>query len=145
MSPLTAACQSPLSFTIYWSLLKPIQPSHLCCPLLLSSIFPSIRVFSNESPLHIRRPNYWSYSFSISLSNEYSGLISFSIDGFDLLAVQETLKSLLQYHSLKASFLWRSTFLTVQLLYLESPSTVILEHKKLKSVTVSIVSPSICH
>ena len=88
----------------------------LCRPLLLlSSIFPSIRVFSSESVLRIRGPKYWSFSFSISPSNEYSGLISFTIDWFDLLAVQGTLKSLLQHHSLKASIFRWSTFLTVQL------------------------------
>ena len=88
-----------------------IQPSHLCCPLLLlPSIFPSIRVFSKESVLHIRWPKYWSFSFSISPSNEYSGLISFRIDCFDLLAVQRTLKSLFQYHSSKASILQHSAF-----------------------------------
>ena len=86
----------------------------LCHPLLLlPSIFPSIRVFSNESGLHIRWPKYW--SFSISPSNEYSGLISLKIDGFDLLAVQGTLRSLLQHHSSKASIFWCSTFFTVQL------------------------------
>ena len=88
----------------------------LCRPLLLpSSIFPSIRVFSNESVLLIRWPKYWSFSFSISPSNEYSGLISFRMDWWDLLAVQETLKSLLQYHSSKASIVWHSAFFLVQL------------------------------
>ena len=88
----------------------------LCCPLLLpSSIFPSIRVFSNESALRIRWPKYWSFSFSISSPNEYSGLISFSIDLLDLLAVQGTLKSLLQHHSSKASILLCSAFFIVQL------------------------------
>ena len=88
----------------------------LCCPLLiLPSIFPSIRVFSNESGLHIRWPKYWSFSFSISPPSEYSGLISFRIDWFDLLAAQGTLKSLLQYHSSKASTLQCSTFFIVQL------------------------------
>ena len=89
---------------------------HPLCPLLLPpSIFPSIRVFSNESALHIRWPKYWSFSFNISPSNEYSGLISFRMDWLDLLAVQGTLKSLLQHHSLKASILRRSAFFTVQL------------------------------
>ena len=96
-----------------------VMPSNqliLCRPLLLlPSIFPSIRVFSNESVLHIRWPNYQSLSFSISPSNEYSGLISFRIDWFDLLAVQGTLKSLLQHHSSKASILWHSAFFIVQL------------------------------
>ena len=112
VTPWTAALQASLSITISWSLLKfmPIEsamPSNhlvLCCPLrLLSSIFPSIRVFSNESVLCIRWPKYWNFSFSISPSNEYSGLISFRIDWFDLLAVQGTLKNLLQHHSSKAS------------------------------------------
>ena len=91
----------------------------LCHPLLLlPSIFPSIRVFSNESFLHIRRPKYWSFSFSISPSSEYSEWISFTIDWFDLHAVQGTLKSLLQHHNLKASILWHSPFLIVQLSHL---------------------------
>ena len=90
----------------------------LCCPLLLlPSIFPSIRVFSNESALCIRWPKYWRFSFSISPSNEYSGLISCRIDWFDILAVQGTLKSLLQHNSLKASVLWHSAFFMVQLSY----------------------------
>ena len=160
----------------------------LCCPLLLlPSIFPSIGVFSNESVLCIRWPNYW--SFSINPSNEYSGLISIRIDWFNLLVVQGTLTRLLQHHSSKASILWHSTFFTVQLSHLnmttgkttaltrwifvskvtsllfnmlsrlvigfpprskclliswlQLPSAVILEAKKIKSVTVSIVSPSI--
>ena len=88
----------------------------LCCPLLLPpSIFPSIRVFSNEPVLRIRWPKYWSFRFSISPSNQYSGLISFRMDWLDLLAVQGTLKSLLQHHSSKASILWRSAFFIVQL------------------------------
>ena len=93
-----------------------IQSSHSLCPLfLLPSVFPRIRVFSNESVLHIRWPKYWSFSFSISPSNEYSGLISFRMDWLDLLAVQGILKSLLQHHSSKASILQRSAFFTVQL------------------------------
>ena len=93
-----------------------IQPSHpLSSLFILPSIFPRIRVFSNESALHIRWPEYWSFSFSISPSNEYSGLISFRMDWLDLLAVQGTLKSLLQHHSSKASILWRSAFFIVQL------------------------------
>ena len=120
VTPWTAACQASLSFTIYWSLLKlmsikSVMPSnHLIpyCPLLLlPSIFPSIRVFSNESTLHIRWPNYWSFSFSISPSSEYSRLISFRIGWLDLLTVQGTLKSLIQHHSLKASILWHLAFL----------------------------------
>ncbi|CAI9165209.1 unnamed protein product [Rangifer tarandus platyrhynchus] len=123
-TPWTTAHQASLSITSSRSLLKlmPIElvmPSHhliLCCPLLLpSSVFPSIKVFSNESALCIRCPKYWSFSFIISSSNEYSGLISFSIDWLDLLAVQGTLKSLLQHHSSKASILQCSAFLIVQL------------------------------
>ena len=123
-TPWTAARQASLSITNSWRLLKPmsidsVMPSNhliLCRPLfLLPSIFPSIRVFSNESVLHIRYPNYWSFSFSISPSNEHSGLISFRMDWLDLLAVQGTLKSLLQHHSSKASILWHSAFFTVQL------------------------------
>ena len=99
-------------------LVMPFNHLIFCCPLLLlSSIFPIIRVFSKESVLCIRWPKYWSFSFSISPSNEYSGLISFRIDWFDLLAVQGTLKSLLQHHSSNASLLWCSVFFTVQLLY----------------------------
>ena len=114
-TPWTAAHQASLSITNSRSLLKlmsieSVMPSNhliLCCPLLLSpSIFPSIRVFSNESVLHIRWPKYWSFSFSISLSNEYSRLVSFRMDWLDLFAVQGTLKSLLQHHSSKASILW---------------------------------------
>ena len=163
-----------------------------CCPLLLlPSTFPSIRVFSNESALPIRWPYYWSFSVSISPSNEYSGLISFRMDWLDLLAVQGILKSLLQHHSSKTSFLQCSAFFIVQLsypymttgkttaltrqtivgkvmpllfnilsglviaflsrskhlliLWLQSPSAVILEPRKIKSNTVSTVSPSICH
>ena len=121
--PWAAAHQASLSFTIYLSLLKFISielmmPStHLiCCPLLLlPSIFHCIMVFSNESALLIRWPKYWSCSFSISPSNEYSGLISFRMDWLDFLAVQETLKSLLQHHSLKGSILPCSAFFMVQL------------------------------
>ena len=113
----TAACQASLSITSSWSLLKlmsteSVMPSNhliLCCPLLLlPSIFPSIRVFSNESVLSIRGPKNWSFSFSIRPSNEYSGLIFFRMDWLDLLAVQGTLKSLLQHHSSKASILQHS-------------------------------------
>ena len=172
-----------------------VMPSNhliLCCPLLLlSSIFPGSRVFSNESVLCIRWPKYWSFSFSMSPSNEYSGLISFRMDWLDHLAVQGTLKSLLQHHSSKASILRRSAFFTVQhshpymttgktmaltrrtfvgkvmslllnmlsrlvitflpwskrllISWLQSPSAVILEPRKIKSDTVSTVSPSISH
>ena len=116
----TAALQASLSFTISQSLLKLMSiesvmlPNHLilCRPLLLlTSIFPSIRLFINESALHIRWPKYWSFIFSISFSNEYLGLISFRIDWFDLLSAQGTLKSLPQHHSLMASVLQHSTFL----------------------------------
>ena len=164
----------------------------LCRPLLLPlSIFPSIRVFSNESALHIRWPKYWSFSFNISPSSEHPGLISFRMDWLDLLAVQGTLKSILQHHSSKASILQRSAFFTVQLSHpymttgktialtrwtfvdkvtsllfnmlsrlvilflprskhlliswLQSSSAVILEPTKIKSATVSTVSPSIYH
>ena len=171
--------------------IESVMPSNhliLCCPLLLlPSIFPSIRVISNESALRIRWPKYWSFSFNISPSNEYSGLISFRKDWLDLLAVQGTLKSLLQHHSSKASILWRSAFFIAQLSnpymttgktialtrwtfvgkvmsllfnmlsrlvitflrrskrllisWLQSPYAVILEPRKIKSATVSTVSP----
>ena len=124
MTPWTAACQASLSTTNSWSLFKlmsimSVMPSNhliLCHPLLLPpSIFPSIRVSSNELVLCIRWPKYWSFSFSISPSNEHSGLISFRMDWLDLLLVQGTLKSLLQHHSSKASILWCSAFIIVQL------------------------------
>ena len=99
---------------VHW-LSKAIQPSHPLSSLLLPSTFPSIRVFSNESVLHIKQPKYWSFSFSLSPSNECSELTSFRIDWFDLLEVQRTLKSILQHHSSKASILWRSAFFMVQL------------------------------
>ena len=119
----TAARQASLSITNSRNLLKlmsieSVMPSnHLILSrplLLLASIFPSIRVFSNESVLHIRWPKYWHFNFIISLSNEYSGLISYRIDWFDLLAAQGTLKSLLQHHSSKASILWYSAFFIIQ-------------------------------
>ena len=198
VTPWTAALQASLSITNSQSLLKLMSiesvmlSNHLIlCPpfLLLPSIFPSIGVFSNDSVLHIRWPKYW--SFSISPSNEYSGLISFRIDWMDLLAVQGTLKGLLQHHSWKTSILQLSAFFMVQLSYLytttrktialirqnfvsqvmsllfnmlsrlviaflprskhllisglQSPSAVILEPPKIKSVTVSTVFPSICY
>ena len=124
-TPWTAAHQVSLSITDSWSLLKlmsikSVMPSnHLILrhPLfLLPSIFPSIRVFSNESVLRIRWPKYWSFSFNISPSNEHSGLISFRMDWLDLFAVQGTLKSLLQHHSSKAPILWSSAFFMVQLI-----------------------------
>ena len=126
VTPWTAAHQDSLSINNSQSLLRlmsieSVMPSNhliLCHPLLLPpSMFPSIRVFSNESVLHIRWPKYWSFSFSISPSNEYSGLTSFRIDWFDLLAVQGTLKSLLQHHKSKASILLCSAFFIVQLLH----------------------------
>ena len=126
VTPWTAASQTPLSFTISWRLLRFMSielvmlSNHLilCCPLLLlPSIFPRIRVFffSNESVLLIRWPKYWSFSFRVSPSNEYSGLIIFMSDWIDLLAVQGNLRSLLQYHSLKTSTLRLSAFFVVQL------------------------------
>ena len=124
VTPCTAACQASLSITSSQSLLKlmsiesvmPTKHLILCRPLLLlPSICPSIRVFPNESALHIRWSKYWSFSFNISPSNEYSGLISFRMDWLDLLAVQGTLKSLLQHHNSKASILWPSAFFIVQL------------------------------
>ena len=124
MTPWTAAHQASLSITISWSLLQFMSiesvmlSNHLilCCPLFfLLLLSPSIRVFSNESALRIRWPKYWSFSFSISSSNEYSVLISFRMDWLDLLAVQRTLKSLLQHHGFKASILQCSAFFIVQL------------------------------
>ena len=122
-TPWTAACQAFLSITNPWSLRKvmsieSVMPSNyliLCHPLLLPpSIFPNIRVFSNESALRIRWPKYWNFSFNISPSNEHPGLISFRMEWLDLLAVQGTLKSLLQHYSSKASILWCSAFFPVQ-------------------------------
>ena len=198
VTPWTAAHQASLSINKFQGLLKlmsikSVMPSNhliLCHSLLLPSNFPSIRVFSNESDLHIRWAKYWSFSFSITLSNEYWGLISFRIEWFDLV-VQGTLKSLLQHHSSKASVLQYSAFFRVQLSHpymttgktktltrwtfvskvmsllfnmlsrfviaflprskclfiswLQSLSAVVLELKKIKSVTVSIVSPSTYH
>ena len=127
MIPWTAAHQAFLFLTISWSLLRlmsveSVMPSNhliLCCPLVvLPSVFPSVMVFSSESAFRIRWPKYQSLSFSISPFNEYSGLISFRIDWFDLLAVQGTLKSLLQHHSLKGSFLRCSAFFMAQFSHL---------------------------
>ena len=200
VTPRTAACQNTLPITNTWTLLKLMSIESVmlsnylnhCHPLLLlPSIFPSIRGFSNELALHKRWPKYWSFSFSISPSSEYSGLISFRSEWFDLLAVWGTLKSLLQHYSSKASILQCSAFFIVQLSVpymttgktiplsrqtfvskvmalifnilsrfvvpflsrskhlfiscLQSLSAVILETKEMKSVTVSIVSPSFCH
>ena len=198
-TPWTAACQGSQSITNSWSLLKlisieSVMPSNhfiLCHPLfLLPSIFLSIRVFPKESVLHIRWTKYWSFSCSISPSSEYPGLISFRMDWLDLLAVQGTLKSLLQHHSSKAWILWYSAFFIVQLShpYMTTGKTIALTRwtfvskvmsllfnmlsrlviaflprskqtlhgcshhlqwfwspPKIKCVTVSIVSPSICH
>ena len=196
----TAEHQASLYITNFWSLTKPVStesvmPSKhliLCCPLLLLlSIFPSVRVFSNKPALRIRWPKYWGFSFNISPSNEHLGLISFRMDWLDLLAVQGTLKSLCQHYNSKASILNHSAFFIVQLSYLymttgktialtrqtfvgrvmsllfnmlsrfviaflprnkhlliswlQSPSAVILEPKKIKSLTVFIISPSIYH
>jgi len=140
----TEACQASLSITNSQSLLiltpiDSVMPSNhliLCHPLLLlPSIFPSIRVFANESVLRIRWPKYQSFSFSISPSNEYSGLISFRMDGLDLLAVQGTLKSLLQHHSSKASVLWCSAFLILQLsqLYMTSGKNIALTRRNFEA------------
>ena len=199
VTPWTAAGEASLSITNSRSSpklmsIESVMPSNdliLCHPLLLPSVFCSIRVFSNESALRIKWWKYWSFTFSISSFSEYSGLISFRMDWLDLLAVQETLKSLLQYHSSKASFLQCSAFFIVQrshlyittgktialsrwtfvgkvtsllfnmlsrlviaflprgkhllISWLQSPSAVILESRKIKSVTILIVSPSIFH
>ena len=139
-TPWIAARQASLSITNSQSLLKLMSielmmPSNhliLCRPLLLLfSIFPSIKVISNESVLHIRWPKYWSFSFNISPSKEYSGLISFRMDWLDLLAVQGTLKSLLQHHSSKASILWCSAFFIVQLShpYMTTGKTIALTRR----------------
>ena len=136
----TAPHQASLSITNSWSLLKlmsieSVMPSShliLCCPLLFPpSIFPSIRVFSNESVFHIRWPKYWSYSFNISLSNEYSGLISFRMDWLGLLAVQGTLKHLLQHHNSKTSILQLTAFFIVQLShpYMTTGKTIALTRR----------------
>ena len=138
-TPWTAACPASLSITTSWNLLKlmfieSVMPSShliLCHPLLLLlSIFPNIRVFSNDSALHVKVTKYWSFSFSIGSSSEYLGLISFSIDWFDLLVIQRTLKSLLQHHSLKASILHHSAsaFFMVQLShsYMTTGNTIAL-------------------
>ena len=149
-TPRTAARQASLSITNSQSLLKlmsieSMMPSNhliLCRPLLLLlSIFPSIRVFSNESALHIRWPNDWSFSFNISPSNEHSGLISFRMDWLNLLTVQGTLKSLLQHHSFKASILWHSAFLIVQLshLYMTTGKTIALTRQTLFGKVMSLL------
>ena len=144
-----AECQASLSFTISQSLLRlmsteSVMPSNhliLCRPLLLPSVFPSIRVFSNESTLRIRSPKYWSFSSSISSSNEYSGLISFRMDWLDLLAIQGTLKSLLQNHISKASILWHSAFFMVQLShpYMTTGKTIALTRQAFVSKVMSLL------
>ena len=148
--PWTIAHQASLSFTVSRSLLQlmfieSVMPSNhliLCRPLLLLPlVFPSIRVFSNESVLCIRWPKYWRFSFSISLSNEYSGLISFRMDWLDLLAVQGTLKSLLQHHSLKASILQCSAFFMVQLShpYMTTGKTIALTRRTFVGKVMSLL------
>ena len=149
-TPWTAAHEASLSFTISRSLLKfmsieSVMPPNsliLCLPLLLPpSIFPSIRVFSKESVLHIRWPKYWSFSFSISPSNEYSGLISFRMNWLDPLAVQGILKSLLQHHSSKALILWFSAFFIVQLshLYMTTGKTIALTRRTFVGKVMSLL------
>ena len=149
-TPWTAACQAFLSITNFWSLLKLMSiklvmlSSHLilCHPLLLlPSIFPSIRVFSNESVLHIRWPKYWGFSFSFSPSKEIPGLISFRIDCLDLLAVQGTLKTLLQHHRSKASILRRSAFFIIQLLhpYMTTRKTIALTRRNFVGKVMSLL------
>ena len=151
VTPWTTACQASLSFTISQSLLKVMSiesvmsSNHLilCCPLLLlPSIFPSIRVFSSESALHIRLPKYWSFSFSISPSNEHPGLISFRMDWLHLLAAQGILKSLLQHHSSKASILRHSAFFMVQLShpYVTTEKTIALTRWTFISKVMSLLS-----
>ena len=147
----TAAHQASLSITNSQSLLKfmPIESMMssnyliFCCPLLLlPSIFPNIKIFSNESALRIRWPKYWSFNFSISPSNEHPGLISFRMDWLDLLAVQGTLKSLLQHHSSKASILWHSAFLIVQLShpYMTTGKTIALTRWTFVGKVMSLLS-----
>ena len=149
-TPGTAACRAFLSITNSRSLFKlmsimSVMPSNhliLCRPFLLPpSIFPSIRVFSKEPVLHIRWPKYWGFSFNISSSNEYSGLISFKMDRLDLIAVQGTLKSLLQHHSSKASILWCSAFFIVQLShpYITTGKTIALTRQTFVGNVMSLL------
>ena len=149
-NPWTAERQASLSFTNYWSLFKlisfesvmPCNHLILCPPLLLlPSIFPSIRVFSNELGLYIRWTKYWSFSFSINPSNEYSGLISSRIDWIDLLAVQGNLKSLSQHHSLKASILWHSVIFMGQLShpYMTTGKTIALTRQTFVNKEISLL------
>ena len=150
VSPWTAAGQTSLSTTNSWSLpkltsIESVMPSShliLCHPhLLLPRFFPSIRIFSNESALHIRWPNYWSFSFNISLSNEHPGLISFRMDWLDLLTVQGTLKSLLQHHSSKASILLCSAFSVFQLShpYMTTGKTISLTKQTFADKVISLL------
>ena len=149
MTPWTAAHQDSLSVIVSWSLpklisIKSVMPTNhliLCCPRPLPSIFPSIRFFSNELTLHIRWPKYWVFSFSISPSNEYSGLISFRIAWIDLLAIQGTLKCFLQHHSLKASILWCSAFFMVQIShpYMTARKTITLTTQTFVSKVMSLL------
>ena len=150
VTPRTVACQASLFFTISQNLLKfmsielvmPLKHLILCHPLLLlPSIFPSIRVFSNQSALLIRWPKYWSFSFNISPSNEYPGLIFFRMDWLDILAVQGTLKSLLQHHSSKASILWHSAFFMVQLSlsYMTTGKTIALTSQTFVGKVMSLL------
>ena len=123
-------------------LMMPSKCLILCCPLLLlPSVFPSTKIFSSELALHIRWPKDWGFSFSISPSNEYSGLISFRIDWFDLLAVQETFKSFLQHHNSKASILWRSALFTVQLShpYMTTGKTIALTRRTFVEKVMSLL------
>ena len=149
-TPWIAVCQASLSITNSQSLpklmsIKWVMPSShliLCRPLLLlPPILPSFRLFSNESTFHMRWPKYWTFSFSISPSNEYSGLISFRMDWLDLLAVEGTLKSLLQHHSSKASILWRSVFFTVQLShpYMTTGITIALTRRTFVGKVMSLL------
>ena len=150
MTPWTAAHQASLSITSFWNSLKlmsieSVIPSNhliLCCLLLLPSIFPSIRVFSNESVLCIRWPKYWSFSFNISPSSEYSGLISFRMDWLDLLEVQGTLKSLHQHHGSKSSILQHSAFFIVQLShpYTTTGKTIALTRQTFVDKVMSLLS-----
>ena len=148
-TPWTVAHQDSPFFTIFQSLLRfmsiesgmPSNHPILCHHLLLPSIFPSIRVFSNESALPIRWPKYWSFSFSISPSNEYSRLISFRFDWFDLLAVQGILKHLLQHHKSKASIIWCSAYFMVQLshLYMTTGKTIALTIQNFGGTVMSLL------
>ena len=149
-TPWTIARQASLSITSSWSPPKPMSiesvmsSNHLilCCPLLLlPSIFPSIRVFSSESALRIRWPKYWSFSFSISPSNEHPRLVSFRMDWLDLLAVQGTFKSLLKHHSSKASILWHSAFFMVQLShpYMTTGKTIALTRQTFVGKVMSLL------